>query len=182
VTKIIASGVEQHKRYLRGFDSLAILLERLKMHEPYDDYDDYYNDDYDDSHEYDKSQSDWNKFYFKFDINSSPLSDWVQKMTDNIFKGSSNKDININNWDYNISYISGFPFVSLPVNNWPQNTGDGLGSTLYLGVNYQNEPIWKKKYFIIDKTQNDYVNHLSANAVHFVKQPSYYKGLYDILN
>ena len=152
------------------------------MHEPYDDYDDYYEDNYDDSQDYDqsKSESDWNKFYFKFDVNNSPLSDWVQKMIDNIFKDSS-KDANKNDW-YNMSYVSGFPFVSLPVNDWISNTAGGGNSLLYLGNNHYNEPIYKNKHFIENKLLNTYTNHIQQHAVHFVKQPNYYKGLYDILN
>lgn len=150
------------------------------MHESYED--DYYDDNYDDSQDYDQSQSDWNKFYFKFDVSSNPFSDWVKKMMNELMKKSpSSKKIN---WEDigKIKDISDGAGVWLSVNNWLQNTDSGLNSLLYLGVNYQGQPIWKNKHFVIEKTQTDYINHLSSNAVHFVKQPSYYKGLFDILN
>ena len=148
------------------------------MHEPYDDYEDYYEDDYDDSHDYDKGQteSDWNKFYFKFDVSSGPISEWVQKMIDNIIQNS-----NPNNW-YKINDIPDFPFVSLPVTDWVSNTVSGGNSLLYLGNNQYNSPVWKQKYFIRDKLQESYILHLQSNIKHFVQQPSYYRGLFDILN
>lgn len=124
------------------------------MHESYDE------DNYDDSQDYDKNQLDWNKFYFKFDVTHSPLSDWVKKTVDKLL---------------------GDQFVSFPVNDWLSNTGGG-NSLLYLGNNHYNEPIYKTKYFIEDKLLNTYTNHLQQYAVYFIKQPAYYKGLYDILN
>jgi hypothetical protein len=46
------------------------------MHEyyDYDDNDDNYNDDYDYDNNYDPY-----KFYFKFDVGNSSLSDWLEK-------------------------------------------------------------------------------------------------------
>jgi hypothetical protein len=136
------------------------------MHESYDDdNDDYYGDNYDDSQEYNKSQPDWTKFYFKFDVSSSPISDWVQKFLDDL-----NKD------------ISEFKPISFPVSSYFSNTANGGNSILYLGNNYQNQPIWKTKYFIEDKVAIAYKNHIQNHAEHFVTQPIYYKGLFDILN
>jgi hypothetical protein len=127
------------------------------MNEPYDEDDeydeDYYNYDYSD-------QYDPYKFYFKFDIDQ----------INNLFK-----DI------FSISNIPGFPIVSFPVNSWNSNTEKG-NSFQYLGSNYQGSPIWKKKYFISDPINNEYRLHLQAHAKHFVEQPVYYQGLFDILN
>lgn len=136
------------------------------MHEQYDD--DYYDDDYDDGHDYDQNQSDWNKFYFKFDVTNSPLSDWVKKTIDNLFGDKFD--------------LPEVPFVSFPVNDWLSNTVSGGNSLLYLGNNHYNEPIYKAKHFIENKLLNTYTNHLQQHASHFIKQPTYYKGLYDILN
>lgn len=150
------------------------------MHEPYDDYEDYYEDDYDDSNDYDQSQpeSDWNKFYFKFDVSSGPISEWVQKMIDNLINKPPS---DTNDW-YTINNISDFPFVSLPVTDWLSNTVSGGNSLLYLGNNQYNEPIYKAKHFLENKLVNSYTNHLQQHASYFIKQPSYYKSLYDILN
>jgi len=52
----------------------------------------------------------------------------------------------------------------------------------YLGNNNYDEAIWKRKYFVVDKMQQEYKNHISSHAAHFVKQPIYYKGLFDNLN
>jgi hypothetical protein len=138
------------------------------MHESYDDNDDYYEDNYDDGQDYDQNQSDWNKFYFKFDVTNSPLSDWVKKTIDSLFGDKFN--------------LPEVPFVSFPVNDWLSNTVSGGNSLLYLGNNHYNEPIYKAKHFIENKLQNEYTNHLQQYASHFIKQPAYYKGLYDILN
>jgi hypothetical protein len=139
------------------------------MHEPYDDYDDYYNDDYDDSHEYDESQSDWNKFYFKFDMDNSPLSQWVHKMMNDIFN------------QYEYKPIFEFPFVSFPVNSYFSNTGKNK-TFQYLGSNYDGVKVWKNKYFISNPINDMYYKHIESNAIHFLKQPHYYRGLFDILN
>lgn len=143
------------------------------MSNPYDDdsYSDY--DDYDDSHDYDQSQPNWKKFYFTFDVGTDgSLSDWVKKMMDNL----------LNN-DFQPQFIEGFSPVSFPVNDlFSQHTVSGGDSLLYLGNNHNNEQVWKKKYFIHDKLGTDYVLHLQSHAGYFLRQPKYYKGLYEILN
>lgn len=130
--------------------------------EEYDD--DYYNYDYND-------QYDPYKFYFKFDLDSnSSVSDWIQDMINNIFKSP-------------IENINQFPVVQFPVNSYFPNTeNEPKNPFLYLGNNYQNQPIWKNKYFVKDEIHTEYKNHLASHASHFVKQPTYYKGLFDILN
>lgn len=134
------------------------------MHDPYDNEDDGYDDDY-----YDKDyndQYDPYKFYFKFDITeNSPLSDWISKMITDIF-----------NKDYDIDKMLVFP-----VNSWNPNTA-GKNIPQYLGSNYYKEPVWKSKYFIIDSLDQSYKLHLQSNAAHFLQQPKYYKGLFEILN
>jgi hypothetical protein len=135
------------------------------MNEPYDDEDDGYDDDQY-NYEY-NDQYDPYKFYFKFDVDSnSSLSDWLN----NLFK-----DI------YSIQNIPGFPIVSFPVNSWNSNTAKD-NSFQYLGSNYHGVSIWKKKYFVSDPINIEYKLHLQAHAKHFIQQPSYYQGLFDILN
>ena len=53
---------------------------------------------------------------------------------------------------------------------------------MYLGSNHYDEAIWKTKYFISDKINSQYKNHLSSHAGYFLKQPHYYKGMFDNLN
>ena len=135
------------------------------MSELYDDEDDDYDDDhynYDYSDKYDQY-----KFYFKFDIDStSSLSDWLI----NLYK------------DININIVPGFPFVSFPVNDLIPNTASGGNSLLYVGNNQYGETIYKNKHFIEDKMKQKYILHLQSHAGYFVSQPSYYKGLFEILN
>jgi hypothetical protein len=134
------------------------------MHDPYDDEDDGYDDDYYNNDYGD--QYDPYKFYFKFDVNqNSPLSEWISKMITDIF-----------NKDYDIDKMLVFP-----VNSWNPNTANPK-KFQYLGSNYAGEQIWKTKYFTHNPINTLYKNHLESNAVHFIKQPNYYKGLFDILN
>jgi hypothetical protein len=141
------------------------------MNNPYDDepYSDY--DDYDDGHDYDNI-SNWNKFYFKFDVNPyGSLSDWIKKMMEDLV-------------DFQTPILpEGFSPVSFPVNDlFSHNTVSGGNSLLYLGNNHHNEQIWKKKYFVHNKLETEYVLHLQSHARYFISQPRYYKGLFEILN
>jgi hypothetical protein len=127
------------------------------MHEPYDDYDDYDEDYYD----YDYGNpNDLSQFYFKFHfLDHSALSEWL----------------------YKVMNIEDFPFKQIPVNSWHPNADKGQ-TCQYLGSNYQGSPIWKTIYFVCDPINIEYKLHIQSHASHFVKQPSYYKGLHDILN
>jgi hypothetical protein len=132
------------------------------MHDPYDDEDDGYDDDY-----YDKDyndQYDPYKFYFQFDMSNTPLSDWITKMINDIV----NKEI-----DFDKTIV-------FPVNSWNPNTANNKFQ--YLGSNYYKEPIWKSKYWIKNIINTMYTQHIQANAQYFIQQPSYYEGLFDILN
>ena len=53
---------------------------------------------------------------------------------------------------------------------------------MYLGNNQHDETIWKIKYFISDKINTQYKNHISSHAGYFLQQPYYYKGMFDNLN
>ena len=138
------------------------------MHEPYEDDEDYDDDDY--NYDYDNNPYDPYKSYFQFDVGNAPLSDWSKNMIDDIVKDS-----------FGINSITGFPYKMFPVNSWNPSTDKG-NSLQYLGSNYQGSPIWKKQYFVVDKINNEYKMHLQDHAHHFVSQPTYYKGLFDILN
>jgi hypothetical protein len=129
------------------------------------------DDNYNDDHDYDDSQDKY-KHYFKFDPDAWDVwGKWLQNALNDIVESSPN-----------VWYIGpGFGKKSLPVNSYFSNTGKQK-SFQYLGNNYQNNPIWKKKYFVSDKLSTQYVNHIKSHAVHFVLQPHYYKGMFDILN
>jgi hypothetical protein len=124
------------------------------------------------------------KFYFQID------TEWVKKYMDSLinkieYKWISKEAIedalkNLSN--YNTPLLpDGFSPIALPVNSLFSSTEDDKKS-LYLGNNYWNEGVWKMKYFIQNKLASEYVNHLQSHARHFLQQPKYYKGLYEILN
>jgi hypothetical protein len=134
--------------------------------------DDNYSDDYD----YDDSQDDLEsqyKKYFKFDPDAWDA--WGKMLYDSL---NDIVDISPSIW-----YVSGFPFKSLsfPVNSYTPYTGKDKNFQ-YLGNNYQNQQIWKTKYFVYDHIFNEYKNHIKSNPKHIVLQPHYYKGMFDILN
>jgi hypothetical protein len=54
--------------------------------------------------------------------------------------------------------------------------------TVLLGNNSYNEGVWKLQYFVHNKIQREYVNHLQSHSKHFLSQPVYYRGLFEILN
>ncbi len=141
------------------------------MHDQYDDMDEDYDDD---QYDYDHPSLNPYHYYFKFDVSAdSPLSKWLTDMFNDI-DWSQIPSIPINN-------IPGFPVFSVPVNSWNPNTG-GKDKLQYLGSNYANEPIWKTKYWVVDPINIEYKFHIQSHAAHFINQPKYYKGLFDILN
>jgi hypothetical protein len=123
--------------------------------------DPYYEDDnYEDEQHYPNSQDNSGsqyKYYFQFDMKS--WSNWLFDALNNIDKGLG----------------------SVPVNDYFSNTAS-FKNSLYLGNNHYKEPIFKTKYFIPNKLDCEYRNHLRSHAVHFLQQPNYYEGLFDILN
>ena len=136
------------------------------MHQEDDNYED---DGYDDSQEYPEGK---HKNYFKFDPDAWDA--WGKMLYDALN--------DIVEYPSNVWYIGfGKKDKSLPVNSYFSNTGKGKNFQ-YLGNNYQNQPIWKKKYFVNDQMSIAYINHIKSHAVHFVLQPHYYKGLFDIMN
>lgn len=53
---------------------------------------------------------------------------------------------------------------------------------IYLGNNHYNEPIWKAKYFVLDKIAVQYKKHISYRPKYLLIQPNYYKSMFEILN
>ena len=140
------------------------------MHDPYDDDDEYDDDHYD----YDKY-----KWYFKFDVSQNPLfSKWINDIVNNLINPLDNSIVG--NLDKILGINNSNEYV-FPVSSWNPNTVNDK-KFQYLGSNYYKEPIWKSKYFVCDKINHKYKKHLQSNAAYFVNQPSYYKGLFDILN
>jgi hypothetical protein len=132
----------------------------------------------------DPENNDPYKFYFQID------TEWVKKYMDSLINKIEYKwiskdiieDAFKNLPTYNTPLLpDGFSPSSLPVNSWFSSiVGDK--TSLYLGNNYWNEGIWKKKHFIQNKLQQEYISHLQNHAGYFLSQPRYYEGLYEILN
>jgi hypothetical protein len=139
------------------------------MHQEDDSFEDDYDYDYDDSQNNLDSQY---KHYFKFDPDAWDA--WGKMLYDAL---NDIVEVSPQTW-----YVYGFPAKSFPVNSSSPSTGKGKKPLQCLGVNYQNQPIWKSKYFINDPLSIKYLNHIKSHAVHFVLQPHYYKGMFDILN
>jgi len=123
------------------------------------------------------------KFYFQID------TEWIKKYMDSLLNKIDyqwiDKEVLEEIIDklpqYKIEPVDGFQFVSLPVNDYFSNTA-GDKTSLYLGNNQYNEGIWKMKYFVYNKLHKDYELHLQSHAGHIIRQPRYYKGLFEILN
>jgi hypothetical protein len=137
------------------------------MHEDYD-YDD---DEYDDYDNHD-NLNDKYKHYFKFDPQAWDVwGKWLYDALNDIVETSPN-----------VWYIGGIPTNKFPVNSYFSSTGKNENFYQYLGSNYQGYEVWKTQYFINDPINYAYKLHLQSNAKHFLQQPNYYKGLFDILN
>lgn len=147
------------------------------MNDPYDEDDEYNDDDYN----YDYSDDPYSpyKFYFKFDMGNTPLSEWIKNMINDIIDPNQSQTKPDDTWGI-IGYVPGFPIQKFPVSSWNPNTANNKFQ--YLGSNYAQEHVWKSKYWISNPIDQKYKAHLQANALHFIKQPVYYKGLFDILN
>lgn len=134
------------------------------MHEYYE------NDNYDDDDSQDNLESQ-HKHYFKFDPEAWDA--WGKWLYDAL-----NEAVEISP---NVWYAYGFPSKSIPVNSYISNTDKG-NTFQYLGVNYDGVNVWKSKYFVYDKIFHEYIKHIQGHSVYFIKQPHYYKGLFEILN
>lgn len=144
------------------------------MHEDYgyEQDDEGYDDD---QYNYDNM-----KHFFKFD--PKIINNWTDfwkkwNNTDGIF--DQNESLFImgwHPWTNNPNFVS----VPFPVSSSVPNAG---GSNFqYLGSNYYGQEVWKPKYFVCDKLAIEYINHLRVHAVNFLKQPTHYRALFNIMN
>lgn len=130
-------------------------------HEDYDD-DDYkqYPDQYD-------KYGSYKGFHHQFKFDYLALENWLHDAMKQIVE----EDKNV--WSFKFTPVTGLPSTT----NASKNK-----YFMYLGNNQYEEAVWKKKYFAKKALQVEYNNHISFHAAHFLKQPSYYKGMFDILN
>jgi hypothetical protein len=133
--------------------------------EPYNDNDNYSDDDkyypHNNSH----------KKYFKFDDKAWEMwGKWLYDAMNDIVESSSHT------W-----YVYGFKPKKFPVNDWMPDTMEDK-YFMCLGNNQYNEPIWKTKYLVKDKLNVFYKNHMMSHASYILKEPLFYKSLFDNLN
>ncbi len=130
------------------------------MYDPeHEDYDD-------DEYKYYPDGGEFKKYEFKFDW--TVWEKWLKDALDDIIQEGDNQWI-----------VDGKKF---PVSDSASQDTSKDQYFMYLGSNHYKEPIWKAKYFINDKLNTAYKNHIVSHAAHFLKQPLYYKGMFDNLN
>ena len=108
----------------------------------------------------------------KFDIDFAAWEKWLAKAIKDIVE----EDENV--------WVFGHKLSDNKKSNGDKIKGKKLDDKyfMYLGSNYYDESVWKTKYFICNKLEIGYKNHLSSYAAHFLRQPSYYRGMFDNLN
>ena len=133
------------------------------------EYDDYDDDEY--------QQYPYNEYgypqQFKFDWSAWEL--WLKQALDDIAEEG-------NTWT-----VGGFDNSKKEEEKFPVSGALPKGALkdkyfMYLGSNHYDEAVWKAKYFIVDDINQEYKKHIVQHAQHFLKQPSYYRGMFDILN
>jgi hypothetical protein len=67
-----------------------------------------------------------------------------------------------------------------PVSGSADGTGDE--KNLYHGMNHYGEAIWKPIYLVDWGLYNEWKNHMAAHAAYILKEPKYYRALYEIMN
>ena len=128
------------------------------------------HEDYDDD-EYKYYPQEYNDYGYPkaFSIDWAAWEQWLAKAVSEIQEDSDN-----NVWIFSTKQ-------KFPVSDLHQDTSKNK-YFMYLGSNHHNDPIWKSNYFAKDEIDMMYKNHIASNPVNFLKNPTYYKGLHDILN
>lgn len=129
-----------------------------------------YNEYDDDEHNY---YPEYNDYGYpanskKYNIDWSAWEKWLKKAIEEIVQEDENT------WLVN-------PSKKFPVSDASKGASKEQ-FFMYLGSNHYDEAIWKKKHFVVDKLNLEYTNHIQSHASYFLQMPSYYKGLFDILN
>lgn len=111
----------------------------------------------------------------EFQINWEAWEKWLSEAIKEITKENDNQ------WIVT-QYGSNEPKEEFPVSGKLPKGTLSEEHFAYLGNNHYDEAIWKVKYFINNHLDISYKNHLSSHAAYFLKQPKYYRGLFDNLN
>lgn len=129
-----------------------------------------YNEYDDDEHNYYPEYNDYGypENSKKYNIDWSAWEKWLKKAIEEIVQEDENT------WLVN-------PSKKFPVSDASKGASKEQ-FFMHLGSNHYDEAIWKKKHFVVDKLNLEYTNHIQSHAAYFLQMPSYYKGLFDILN
>lgn len=94
----------------------------------------------------------------------------------NILQSFLHKNPLNNIWQY---YLSNKGWAIINQNHLPTIYNSKYA---WHGINCYKEGVWKSKYLVKDDLYIAYKNHISSHAAHITRQPTYYKGLFDIMN
>lgn len=132
-------------------------------HEEYDD---------DEYKYYPQNDQDNQSIPFSFDWNVWEL--WLADVLKDIVTEGDSKDVS---WTFT------FPQYSSQKNN-ENKIESSLDDDkfIFFGKNQHEEAIWKTKYFKQNYFNSQYQNHFMSHAAHIVRQPRYYRSMFDILN
>jgi len=132
------------------------------------EHEDYDDDEYNYYPEH--SGDEYSEYTKKFNIDWAAWEQWLSKAIKEIVEEDNNV------------WVFGHQLTSENKINSVKKSTLSDKFFVYLGSNYDDDSIWKTKYFINNKLDQTYKNHISSNAAHFVRQPVYYKGMFDNLN
>ena len=138
------------------------------MKDPYYDSADDEGWDDDEYNYYPDPNSNDKPYEFKFDM--AAWEEWLKNVINDIIE----KD---GTWSFKVDKNE-----ESPVNDSTDSAELDNNLVLYFGQNLHNEPIWKVAYFIHKEFDIEYKNHFASNASHIIKQPHYYRSMFDILN
>lgn len=108
----------------------------------------------------------------KFNIDWAAWENWLSKTIKDIIEEDNNV------WSFKV--VPGLP--SKNVNDWLPKSQLDDKYFMYLGSNHYDEAIWKAKYFINNKLNIMYKNHIAHYPGYFVRQPRYYRGMFENMN
>lgn len=135
------------------------------------EHEDYDDDEYNHYPQY--NEYGYPSYSKKFDIDWAAWEQWLSKALKDIVE----EDNNVWVFGHHIKPSKKFPVSDV----LPKGTLSDK-YFVYLGSNHYDEAIWKAKYFVINELDIEYKNHIRSNAAYFLKEPSYYKGLFENLN
>lgn len=127
------------------------------------------HEDYDDD-EYKYYPEDNQSIPYSFDWNTWEL--WLSDVLKDIIQQENNDTT----WTFT------FPYYTSKKTTNNKSTNNEQDKFVYFGKNQYDETIWKKKFFKMNHFNQHYQNHFMAHAAHIVRQPQYYRSLFDILN